>query len=298
MSTTVADFGQGPALHDEPVPITAPNRWRSWAASAQAVGGGVIVALIALVALVSLVWTPYPPLAVHPSHALAGPSAAHWLGTDQYGRDVLSRLMVGSQITLYAGAVSVLIATVVGVPVGVFAALRGGAAEEVVLRLADIVYAFPALLAAITLSAALGASTVTAMVAIGIAYIPVFVRVTRANAIRVLRSEYVLAARSYGRRPWAVVRRHVLPNIRPTIVVQMTQLFSLAILAEAALDFLGLGTTPPTPSWGNMLQTAQDYLSRQPLLSVFPGVAIFLAVLAFNLLGDGLNDVLEPRWQR
>jgi peptide/nickel transport system permease protein len=300
VSAAVTPLPQERAVAGAPGPAVAglPSVWRRWRHSAEAVGGGVIVAAIIVLALVSLFWTPYPPLTVDPSHALAGPSGAHLLGTDQYGRDVLSRLMAGAQITLYAGAVSVLIAGMVGVPVGILAAQRGGAVEESVLRLADIIYAFPALLAAITLSAALGASTVTAMTAIGIAYIPVFVRVTRSNAVRVLHSEYVLAARSYGRRPLAIVRRHVLPNIRATIIVQMTQLFSLAILAEAALDFLGLGTVPPTPSWGNMLQTAQDYLSRDTLLSIWPGLAIFIAVLGLNLLGDGLNEVLEPRWRR
>jgi peptide/nickel transport system permease protein len=299
VSSTVVAAPQGPLRRGEPEPGSEPRSvWRRWVGSAEAFGGGTVIFLVIALAVVSLFWTPDNPLAVDPAHALAGPSAAHLLGTDQYGRDVASRLMAGAQISLYAGFVSVLIAAVVGIPAGLLAAQRGGWVEEAVLRLADIVYAFPALLAAITLSAAIGASTLTAMIAIGIAYIPVFARVTRSNAVRVLHSEYVLAARSYGRGPWSVVRRHVLPNIRATIIVQMTQLFSLAILAEAALDFLGLGTVPPTPSWGNMLQTAQDYLGQDTLLSIWPGLAIFVTVLALNLLGDGLNEVLEPRWKR
>lgn len=299
MSAPLIEIPQG-ARRGEDRTLTGapPSVWTRWVHNAEAVGGGTVIMLIILVAVVSLVWTPYNPLTVDPAHSLAGSSGAHLLGTDQYGRDVLSRLMAGAQISLYAGIVAVLVAAMIGIPAGLFAAQRGGFIEEAVLRLADIIYSFPALLAAITLSAAIGASTFTAMIAIGIAYIPVFARVTRSNAVRVLHSEYVLAARSYGRGAWSIVRRHVLPNIRATIIVQTTQLFSLAILAEAALDFLGLGTVPPTPSWGNMLQTAQNYLGRDSLLSIWPGLAIFVTVLALNLLGDGLNEVLEPRWRR
>ncbi|MCU4184951.1 ABC transporter permease [Acidiferrimicrobium sp. IK] len=262
------------------------------------VAGGLIVALIIVTALVALIWTPYPALAVDPAGRLAGSSGAHLLGTDQYGRDVLSRLMSGARITLYTGFISVLVATAVGIPAGLVAALYGGVVGQAVLRLTDILYGFPALLAAIALSAALGASTTTAMIAIGVAYIPVFVRVTRANALGVLASEYVMAARAYGRRPWAIVRRHVLPNIATTIVVQMCLLFSLAILAEAALDYLGLGTRPPAPSWGSMLQQAQGYLHSDPALSLWPGLAVFVVVLGFSLLGDGLAELFDVRARR
>ena len=271
---------------------------RRWARNPSTVVGGTLVGLVVLTALVSLVWTPYPPLAVDPSHTLARPSWAHLFGTDEYGRDVLSRVMAGSRISLYAGVVSVLIATAVGVPAGLLAAERGGAPAQLVLRLSDILYAFPALLAAITLSAALGASTTTAMLAIGIAFIPVFVRVTRSNALVVLGSDFVLAARAYGRRPLAILRRHVLPNIATTLIAQMSLLFSLAILAEAGLDYLGLGTTPPTASWGNMIETGQTYLSQDPLLSVWPGIAIFVAVLGFTLLGEGIAELRNARLGR
>ncbi|TWP35789.1 ABC transporter permease [Leekyejoonella antrihumi] len=271
---------------------------RRWAASPSALIGLILVLLVFVTALISLVWTPYPPLAVDPAHNLSGMSSSHLLGTDQYGRDVLSRVMSSAQITVYAGALAVFIAALIGIPAGLYAAWRGGAPGEAVLRLADLIYAFPALLAAITLSAAIGASTTTAMIAIGIAYTPVFIRVTRSNALLVLSSEYILAARSYGRRPLAIMRRHVLPNISATIIIQMTLLFSLAILAEAALDYLGLGTNPPTASWGNMLQDSQNYLNKDVMLSVWPGVAIFLTVLGSNLLGDGLGDVFDPRRKR
>lgn len=269
--------------------------WARSLRSPSMLAGGAIVGLVVLAALLSLVWTPYGPLAVSPPAALQGPSAAHLLGTDQYGRDVLSRLMAGSRITIYAGVVSVLIAGLVGVPAGLLAAQRGGIPGEVVMRVGDIIYGFPALLAAITLSAALGASTTVAMIAIGIAYIPVFARVSRGSALAVLSSDFVLAARAYGRRPLAIMRRHVLPNVAAILIVQASLLFSVAILAEAALDFLGLGTPPPTASWGQMIGTAQNYLSEDPLLAVWPGIAIFLAVLGFNLLGDGLREVLDPR---
>jgi peptide/nickel transport system permease protein len=252
--------------------------------------GAVITGVMVIVALLSLVWTPYSPSAIATHVALQDPSASHLLGTDEYGRDVFSRLMAGTQITLYAGVVSVCLAAVAGIPAGLVAAMRGGIVAEIVLRVSDLIYGFPALLAAITLAAAFGASTTVAMIAIGIAYIPVFARLTRASALGVLSSGYVLAARAYGRQSMAIVRRHVLPNIASVLVVQASLLFSVAIVAESALDFLGLGTPPLTPSWGNMLADAQKYIFDNPLLVLWPGVAIFLAVLGFNMLGDGLRE--------
>lgn len=269
--------------------------WRRARHSPSLLIGGTIVAIMVLMAILSFVWTPYNPLGIAPQIALHGPSSAHLLGTDQYGRDVLSRLIAGARITIYAGVVSVLIAGLIGIPAGLFAAQRGGLLDEAIMRTGDVIYGFPALLAAITLSAALGASTTVAMIAIGIAYIPVFARVTRGSALAVLSSDFVLAARAYGRRPFAVLRRHVLPNIAAILIVQASLLFSVAILAETALDFLGLGTPPPTASWGQMIGTAQNYLAEDPMLAVWPGIAIFLAVLGFNLLGDGLREVLDPR---
>jgi peptide/nickel transport system permease protein len=265
-------------------------------ASPTAFGGALIVGVLVLVALLSLLWTPYAPDAQSLGHAFAAPSLAHPLGTDEYGRDELSRLMAGSRVSLYAGVLAVLIASLVGVPAGLYAAERGGAGAEVTMRLADLLFAFPALLSAICLVAALGASTTTAMIAIGIASVPYYARVTRAGALSVLSSEYVLAARAYGRSRPAILRRHVVPNITPLLIVQSTLLFSIGILAEAALSFLGLGTAPPSATWGVMLEDAvRNYLSSNPLLALWPSLAIAVTVLGFNLLGDGLRDVLDPR---
>lgn len=286
----------GPAAG--PAPVTRAARLARLRRSPSALAGGTLVAGLLLVALVSLAWTPYDPLAIDPSAALQASTAAHWLGTDQYGRDVLSRLMQGSQVTVYAGIVSVAIAAGVGIPAGLVAAQRRGIVGELIMRVSDVVYGFPALLAAVTLTAALGASTTTAMIAIGVAYIPVFARVSRGSALTVLASGYVLAARAYGRRPAAILRRHVLPNIAPVLIVQASMLYAVAILAEAGLDFLGLGTPPPAPSWGQMIGVAQDYLVKDPLLTVWPSVVIAAAVLGFTLLGDGLREVLDPGLRR
>ena len=273
----------------------AARAWRKWFRNPNSMIGGIIVLLVVASALTSLFWTPYNPLAVDPAHALAGPSLHHLLGTDEYGRDVFSRLMASSQIALFVGTLSVLIATVIGIPAGLLAAQRPGAIGQVVLRLADILYGFPALLAAIVLAAAFGASKTTVVLAIGISYIPVFIRVTRSNALVVLNSEYVLAARAYGRRPLAILRRHVVPNIATTIIAQMSLLFSLTVLAEAALDFLGLGTAAPAASWGTMLQSSQNYLGNDALLTVWPSLAIVICVLGFSLLGDGIGELRDAR---
>jgi peptide/nickel transport system permease protein len=250
---------------------------------------------VVAVALLSFVWTPYDPNAQDLAHTFATPSLAHPLGTDDYGRDVLSRLMSGSRLTLYAGVLSVLIAAVIGIPAGLIAASHGRFTSEAIMRTADLVYAFPALVAAIALTAALGPSTTTSMIAIGIAFTPFVARVVRSGAVSVLASEYVLAARAYGRSRGAILRRHVVPNITPLIVVQLTLLFSIAILAEAALAYLGLGAPPPAASWGLMLYDAQNDLYNDGLLSLWPTLAIAITVLGFNLLGDGLRDVLDPR---
>ncbi|GMA39269.1 ABC transporter permease [Mobilicoccus caccae] len=257
--------------------------------------GATIVGLLVLLAAVSLVWTPHDPLAMDAATRLAPPDGEHWLGTDKFGRDVASSIMVGARTTLLVGIVSVGIAALVGVPLGILAAMGPRWLGLLLMRGTDILLAFPALLLAIMFSAVYGASTTIAMLAIGIATIPTFARVTRSGALTVLRAEFVPAARLAGLGGPAIAVRHVLPNIVGLVIVQASVAFAIAILAEAALSFLGLGTPPPTPSWGRMLQESQEMLWSAPRLALIPGTAIALAVLGFNLLGDGLRDLLDPR---
>ena len=257
--------------------------------------GGVLVGLVVASALLSFVWTPYDAVQVDPTTRIAPPSAAHWLGTDTFGRDVVSMLLVGARTTLFVGVVAVGVAAVVGTPIGVLAAMGPRWLGELVMRTNDLVLAFPALLLAIMFGAVFGPSTLTAMVAIGIATIPSFARLARGRAMQVLATEYVLAARAAGRPRTAIAVRHVLPNIAGLLLVQASVSFAIAVLAEAALSFLGFGTRPPTPSWGRMLQEAQQLLYSTPELALWPGLAIALAVLGFNLLGDGLRDRFDPR---
>ena len=257
--------------------------------------GVALVALVVFAALLSLFWTPFDPLQVVPAKRLLPPGWPHLLGTDGFGIDILSQLLVGARMCLVVGIISVSLAAVIGVPLGMLAGQAGGWISEVVMRISDVVYAFPALLLAILLAAAFGASTVTAMVAIGVATIPAFARVARAGTLQVMASDFVLAAHSSGTGRWAIAGRHVLPNIAPLAGVQASVAFAMAILAEAALSYLGLGTPRPTPTWGTMLRDAQQFLFVAPLQAVWPGLAIALAVLGFNLLGDGLRDHLDPR---
>jgi peptide/nickel transport system permease protein len=285
--------GAEPA-HDDEV-AGERSLWYRWLHSPSAIVGSIISAAVIVMAIVSSVWTPYSPLAINMAETFARPSAQHLLGTDQYGRDVLSRLMSGTDVTLYAGVVSVLAAGAIGVPAGLYAAQRGGLPGQLVLRFADLVYAFPALLVAVVLATDFGGSTLTVMAAVALAFVPVFARVTRSGALGVLSLEYVSAARACGVSKMRILRRHVLPNIAPLLITQMTLLLSVAVLADAALTYLGLGAPPPAASWGLMLEEAQRYMGTDPLLAVWPAVTIALCVLGFNLLGDGLRDVLDPR---
>ena len=259
--------------------------------------GSVLVGLVVLAALVSFVWTPHDPLKVDAAVRLAGPSADYWFGTDKFGRDVASQIMVGARTTLYVGVIAVGVAAVIGTPLGILAAMSKRWLGELVMRVNDLVLAFPALLLAIMLGAVYGASTVTAMIAIGIATIPSFARVARSATLQVMSTEYVLAARAGGRSRLSIARRHVLRNIAGLVIVQCSVSFAIAVLAEAALSFLGFGTRPPTPSWGRMLQESQELLTVEPRLALVPGIAIAVAVLGFNLLGDGLRDRFDPRLQ-
>ena len=260
--------------------------------------GGVLVGLVVLVALVSFVWTPHDPLKVDASIRLLGPSRDYWLGTDKFGRDVLSQIMVGARTTLYVGVIAVGVAALIGTPLGILAGMSKNWLGELIMRANDLVLAFPALLLAIMFGAVYGASTVTAMIAIGIATVPSFARIARSGTLQVMSTEYVLAARSAGRSRLSIARRHVLPNTAGLVIVQSSVSFAIAVLAEAALSFLGFGTRPPTPSWGRMLQESQELLTVQPRLALVPGIAIAVAVLGFNLLGDGLRDRFDPRLER
>jgi peptide/nickel transport system permease protein len=257
--------------------------------------GASLVLLITGMAVLSLVWTPHPPMKVLSTEAYQTPNAEYWLGTDRFRRDVFSQIILGSRTTLYVGVVAVGVAALVGVPLGVLAAMAPRWFGAAVMRGNDILLAFPALLLAIMFAAIYGGSTRVAMVAIGIATIPAFARITRSGALSVLSSDYVLAARAAGRGPLAIATRHVLPNLTGLVIVQASVSFAIAILAEAALAYLGLGTPTGQPSWGRMLFEAQSTLRSAPQLALIPGAAIALAVLGFNLLGDGLRDALDPQ---
>ncbi len=258
------------------------------------IGALLVAALLALV-LLSFVWTPYPATDLDIPSKLQPPSAAHWLGTDSLGRDIVTLLIVGSRVSIAVGVIAVGIGIGFGVLLGLVAAVWRGWIEEVVMRFADFTFAFPALLSAIMLTAIYGPGVVTSIVAIGIFNVPVFIRITRASALVVRSREFVTAARALGKSEWRITLEHVLPNILPMLIVQATIQFALAILAEAALSYLGLGTQPPTPSWGRMLNDAQTQLFRAPMLAVYPGAAIALTVLGLNLMGDGLRDLFDPR---
>lgn len=279
--------------------VDKPARAMSFAMRARRnrrfVVGTVLVGLLVASALLSLIWTPYPAAELDIPHRLAPPGAAHWLGTDSLGRDTLSLLIVGSRASIAVGVIAVGIGMAFGVALGLLAAARRGWVEEAVMRFADFTFAFPALLSAIMLTAVYGPGLVTAAVAIGIFNLPVFARITRAAAIGVWSRDFVLAARTCGKGPWRITFGHVLPNIASVLIVQATIQFAVAILAEAALSYLGLGTQPPTPSWGRMLNEAQTMMYQSWLLAVWPGLAVLLSVLGLNLLGDGLRDLLDPR---
>ena len=262
-----------------------------------AIGAALTLLLLAAAGL-SLVWSPHPPAELDIPHKLQAASAAHWFGTDSLGRDIASQLLVGARASILVGVFAVLIGFSIGAALGLLAAARRGWVEELVMRLADFTFAFPALLSAILLGAIYGPGLVTGIVAIGIFNIPVFARVTRGAANAVWMREFVLAARAAGKNRWRITWDHVVPNIASALIVQATNQFATAIIAEAALSYLGLGTQPPMPSWGRMLNEAQTQMFQAPMLAVYPGLAIVLAVLGLNLMGDGLRDLLDPKLAR
>ncbi len=279
-----------------------PGFWARARRHASFAIGGALTAVLLAAALLSLVWQPYPPGEIDVPHKLQPPSAAHWLGTDSLGRDIASQLLVGAQNSIGVGLVAVGIGLVLGVTLGCLAAAQAAAGrrwvDELAMRASDFTFAFPALLSAIMLTAIYGPGLLMSIVAIGIFNIPVFARIARASASAVWARDFVTAARAAGKGPLAITLDHVLPNIASPLVVQASISFATAILAEAALSYLGLGTQPPQPSWGRMLNEAQTQMFQAPLLAVYPGAAIMLSVLGLNLMGDGLRDLWDPKLAR
>ncbi|HWK63454.1 MAG TPA: ABC transporter permease [Rhizobiaceae bacterium] len=260
--------------------------------------GFLITAFVALMALVSFFWVPYDVTVLPVGDRMKPPSATHLLGTDHFGRDILSMIMVGSRNSIAVALVAVGIGMGIGVPLGCWAAARGGLVDEILMRFNDLVFAFPALLSAVMITAIFGPGAVNAIIAIGIFNIPVFARVARAGALALWPREFILAARAAGKGSTLITIEHILPNIANMLLVQATIQFALGILAEAGLSYVGLGAQPPMPSWGRMLFDAQTRMMVAPYLAIFPGMAIAVTVLGLNLLGDGLSDILDPKLRR
>ena len=260
-----------------------------------AVIGLAVLSLFIVLAVLAPLISPYDAVATSWSLVRKPPSALHWFGTDELGRDVLARVIYGARASLLAGLISVTLAMSIGVPLGLLAGYRGGFADALISRITDAMLACPFLILAIALAAFLGPSLGNAMIAIGVSATPVFIRLTRAQVMGVKVEDYVEAARSIGNPPWRIALVHILPNILPALLVQATLSIAAAIIAEAALSFLGLGQQPPAPSWGSMLNAAQRFLTNAPWMAIWPGLAIFLVVLSLNLVGDGLRDALDPR---
>ncbi len=261
--------------------------------------GGAIVMLATAAALIALVWTPYDPTQMSIANKLLAPSQQHWLGTDHFGRDILSMIMRGAQVSLLVALAAAAIGIGFGVPLGLIAAARRGSwLDEAIMRGNDLIFAFPSLVIAILITAARGPSALTAVIAIGIFNIPVFARVTRGAAMPLWVLDYIRAAQVAGKGTLRISLQHILPNILNLLIVQATIQFSLGILAEAGLAYVGLGAQPPTPSWGRMLAESQTMAALAPHVAIIPGLCILLTVLGLNLLGDGLRDALDPRLRK
>ena len=269
--------------------------WRRLLRRKSALFGLIIIVALVLVALLAPLIAPFDPTQQSWTTIRKPPSAQHWFGTDEVGRDVLTRVVFGARASLMAGVISIAIALTIGVPLGLIAGYLGGFVDALISRLTDAMLACPFLILAIALAAFLGPSLGNAMIAIGITATPIFVRLTRGQVMAVKVEDYVEAARAVGNPRWRIALVHILPNILPALLVQATLSIAAAIIAEAALSFLGLGQQPPAPSWGSMLNSAQRFLVNAPWMAIWPGLAIFATVLSFNLLGDGLRDALDPR---
>ncbi|WP_332824187.1 ABC transporter permease [Ramlibacter sp.] len=284
---------------DTPIaPLRGPGFWKRARRNPSFMIGLVLSLLLLLTAGLSFVWTPHDPYEIDMALKLRPPGGTYWLGTDPFGRDIASLLLVGARASIVVGVIAVGIGLVIGTALGLLASAKRGWVEEAIMRGSDFGFAFPAILSAIMLTAVFGPGMVNAIIAIGIYNIPTFARITRASANAIWGREFVLAARACGKGSFAITIEHVLPNILSVLIVQATIRFAIAILAEAALSYLGLGTQPPQPSWGRMLSEAQTLLFQAPRLAVFPGLAIAFAVMGLNLLGDGLRDLFDPRLAR
>ncbi|WP_413221906.1 ABC transporter permease [Tritonibacter mobilis] len=274
----------------------AENRvWKKFRSHRSALLGGILVSFFVLIAVLAPILPIPDPAATSWSAVRKAPSMAHWMGTDEIGRDVMARLIWGAQASLLAGVVSVGIAMCLGVPLGILAGYFGGWTDAVISRCTEALLAAPFLILAIALAAFLGPSLTNAMIAIGISATPIFIRLTRGQVLNVRSEDYVDSARAIGLPTPKILRRYILPNVLPPILVQATLTIATAIIAEASLSFLGLGQQAPAPSWGSMLNTAKNFLNQAPWMAMWPGISIFLVVLGFNLLGDGLRDALDPR---
>jgi peptide/nickel transport system permease protein len=278
-------------VHERP----AQRVWRRLVGRPTALFGLVVVVLLIALAILAPLIAPYDPAKQSWTLVRKAPSWAHWLGTDETGRDLLSRILWGARASLMAGVISISIALTLGVPVGLVAGYKAGIVDALISRITDAMLACPNLILAIALAAFLGPSLTNAMIAIGITATPIFVRLTRGQVLSIKHEDYVEAARAVGNPAWRIAWRYILPNILPALLVQATLSVAAAIIAEASLSYLGLGQQPPAPSWGSMLNAAQRFLTQAPWMAIFPGLAIFLTVLSFNLLGDGLRDALDPK---
>jgi peptide/nickel transport system permease protein len=288
-------LGTTPIILTERIESPARRALRRLLKRKAAVGGLVVIAAFVLLALFAPFVVPYDPIATSWSAVRKAPSAAHWFGTDDLGRDILARVIYGARASLMAGAISVAIALSIGIPLGLLSGYRGGFIDALISRITDAMLACPFLILAIALAAFLGPSLGNAMIAIGNSPTPIFIRLTRGQVMGVKVEDYIEAARAMGNPRWRIALFHILPNIMPALLVQATLAIAAAIIAEAALSFLGLGQQPPAPSWGSMLNSAQRFLTSAPWMAIWPGLAIFLVVLSFNLVGDGLRDALDPR---
>ena len=273
----------------------APRALRRLIKRKGAVAGLIVIAAFVVLALFAPLISPYDPVATSWTLVRKPPTALHRFGTDELGRDILARVIFGARASMLAGLISVAIALSIGVPLGLLAGYRGGFVDALVSRITDAMLACPFLILAIALAAFLGPSLGNAMIAIGVSATPVFIRLTRGQVMSVKVEDYIEAARAMGNPPWRIALVHILPNILPALLVQVTLSIAAAIIAEAALSFLGLGQQPPAPSWGSMLNAAQRFLTNAPWMAIWPGLAIFLVVLSLNLVGDGLRDALDPR---